>query len=460
MTTGAWAQATKATYTIEIASKAYENQTLPISKTADEFYAAYMNLIGANNCYDLQELVVISGTNVELGEFNGWNTQITIKDKGQTTLAFRGTDKTGGLLGPLYANVTISVYNPFEFTPNADYTEWTLNKMPDHDATVEYDIVRNMASNMTLNVLIDGNAVTADARLRIAKDAQSGKYAPVSPLSFSLTDATEQTTLTAAEALAAKLNPVFELKGENDTWTVVENIDAETHLPADLAVGQVYRVSLVAADDAPLYGGQLTAEYTVTLFEGYELTVPAGEYVTYYRTDDNHKIDGENTGGKLYTITAVAGETATATEIASANKEMPFLVFNGNTEAKTFLLIPTDDVINQTVYAGFKGTAEATEIAASSATQNNYAFNGKKFVWVKNALAVGANKAWLEVPTDDSTAPALTLVLDNATGLKAIDNGQLTIDNGDWYDLNGRKLQNMPTRKGVYILNGKKVVVK
>ena len=79
---------------------------------------------------------------------------------------------------------------------------------------------------------------------------------------------------------------------------------------------------------------------------------------------------------------------------------------------------------------------------------------------MKNALAVGANKAWLEVPTDDSTAPVLTLVLDNATGLKAIDNGQLTIDNGDWYDLNGRKLQNIPTKKGVYIMNGKKVVVK
>jgi hypothetical protein len=28
-----------------------------------------------------------------------------------------------------------------------------------------------------------------------------------------------------------------------------------------------------------------------------------------------------------------------------------------------------------------------------------------------------------------------------------------------WYDLKGNKLQQKPTRKGVYILNGRKVVV-
>ena len=34
------------------------------------------------------------------------------------------------------------------------------------------------------------------------------------------------------------------------------------------------------------------------------------------------------------------------------------------------------------------------------------------------------------------------------------------MDNGDWYDLNGRKLNAKPTTKGVYIQNGKKVVIK
>ena len=30
----------------------------------------------------------------------------------------------------------------------------------------------------------------------------------------------------------------------------------------------------------------------------------------------------------------------------------------------------------------------------------------------------------------------------------------------DWYDLNGRKIEGRPVKKGVYIVNGKKVVIK
>ena len=46
-------------------------------------------------------------------------------------------------------------------------------------------------------------------------------------------------------------------------------------------------------------------------------------------------------------------------------------------------------------------------------------------------------------------------------GLKAYVRSLMSDGRGDnLYDLNGRKLQQKPTRKGVYILNGSKVVVK
>ena len=45
-----------------------------------------------------------------------------------------------------------------------------------------------------------------------------------------------------------------------------------------------------------------------------------------------------------------------------------------------------------------------------------------------------------------------------ATGIETIDHSPLTIH--QWYDLNGRRLQQKPTRKGVYILNGRAVVIK
>ncbi|MBR1468938.1 MAG: homoserine O-succinyltransferase, partial [Prevotella sp.] len=42
------------------------------------------------------------------------------------------------------------------------------------------------------------------------------------------------------------------------------------------------------------------------------------------------------------------------------------------------------------------------------------------------------------------------------TGIRTIDNSQSTIDN--WYSLDGKKLNGEPTKKGVYIRNGRKVV--
>ncbi len=45
------------------------------------------------------------------------------------------------------------------------------------------------------------------------------------------------------------------------------------------------------------------------------------------------------------------------------------------------------------------------------------------------------------------------------TGIRSIDNGQWIIDNS-WYSLDGRKLSGKPTKKGLYINNGKKVVIR
>ena len=53
---------------------------------------------------------------------------------------------------------------------------------------------------------------------------------------------------------------------------------------------------------------------------------------------------------------------------------------------------------------------------------------------------------------------------ENTTAIRSIDNGQLTIDNwaGAWYDLQGRRITNgqKPKAKGLYIHNGKKLVIK
>ena len=45
---------------------------------------------------------------------------------------------------------------------------------------------------------------------------------------------------------------------------------------------------------------------------------------------------------------------------------------------------------------------------------------------------------------------------DDATSIEK--NNRETITNNDWYSIDGKKLNGEPTKKGVYIVNGKKVV--
>ena len=49
---------------------------------------------------------------------------------------------------------------------------------------------------------------------------------------------------------------------------------------------------------------------------------------------------------------------------------------------------------------------------------------------------------------------------EETTGVVSMDNGQWSMDNGQWYTVNGMKLDKQPTTKGVYIRNGRKVVIK
>ena len=80
-----------------------------------------------------------------------------------------------------------------------------------------------------------------------------------------------------------------------------------------------------------------------------------------------------------------------------------------------------------------------------------------QFVWVKDAGTIGANKCWLELPTS-AASNARAIVFAETTGVKEVREVK-EVNDDSFYDLNGRKV-NIPTKKGIYILNGKKVVVK
>ena len=199
------------------------------------------------------------------------------------------------------------------------------------------------------------------------------------------------------------------------------------------------------------------------LVAGYAVEVPAGEYATYY---NDKVLKVEDTDAQLFTVTAIEDGKAVTEQVKVAAANTPLLVMNNSTETKTFLLLPTEDAADQVAVADeFLGTlTDLTFTAEEMKTANYYVCNGKEFIQVRGAGTLAANRAYLKVD-GTKTAPAsipFRRSIDGGEGTTGINNVNDNLNDNDaaWYDLGGRKLNGKPAQKGVYIKNGKKVIVK
>ena len=344
---------------------------------------------------------------------------------------------------------------PIEVTTNKAEGETIFTEasfeMPGNDVTVNYELVRDMSYNVAFSGV--------PTRARLAKDG-NGKFHFADGLTFQLLDnidAANPKDITSAEGITFMVGEVEAVVFEGNTFY---QLNKQTLVPlADfLADAHLGNYAICAVASTGEYDGSFTSG-RIELFQGYEVTVPAGEYATYYK-DENLYTEDED--AVLYTI---ANVTATEAQLSDAIKvapaETPLLVYNKSEQDKTFLLIPTTENADEVTPAKeFKGSITSGELPASSSTADYYALNGKAFVWVKYTIEIGANKCWLQISSQPAAARAMTRSIvggNGTTGIDAIEN--VTIDNEGWYDLQGRKLQSAPNRKGIYIHNGRKVVV-
>ena len=118
------------------------------------------------------------------------------------------------------------------------------------------------------------------------------------------------------------------------------------------------------------------------------------------------------------------------------------------------------------------GTLAKTAVNATSADglYANYKYTIKEgdsqplFYQFTDGSTLGAGKAYLQIPTawlpQTSEAKSISLRFDEGEGTTDIENSQFTIDNSQLtYDLYGRRVDN-PVKGGIYIVGGRKVVVK
>ena len=193
------------------------------------------------------------------------------------------------------------------------------------------------------------------------------------------------------------------------------------------------------------------------------LTIPAKSYMA--RIDaDKRQIETAVAGVSLYSVQNVTNtEVVLTAELSVIAAEMPYFIYNDNdTEVEVSIIVSSEEADNVDYDSEhFKGTlVDKTFTAEDMQEYDHYVLNGgSSFVWVKDAGVLAAGKCWVQLSKSESAgARRLTIVHDGTTtGINAVNTAADTKD-AAVYDLQGRRV--MQPTKGLFIVNGKKVVIK
>ena len=108
------------------------------------------------------------------------------------------------------------------------------------------------------------------------------------------------------------------------------------------------------------------------------------------------------------------------------------------------------------------GTASAVDVSTIT--------GGTVYILVNNMFrrstsgSIPANRGYLVVEpsaVNAGNAPQLSISIgdENTTGVQTLNVERGTLNDDSWYTIDGRKLQQAPAKKGLYIKNGKKVFI-
>lgn len=173
----------------------------------------------------------------------------------------------------------------------------------------------------------------------------------------------------------------------------------------------------------------------------------AAGFSTYVNTD-NLVIPA----GIAYKAIDNGNGTATASSFTNPEANTPMLIKGNASTTYHFATASTGNEITGNAFVA----GPVDELASQTDGGYNYILNGDTFKRAANQR-VGDKKAYLHLSQDlPNGARALIFAEDETTGINSV-SGSRFMDN-TYYDLQGREVVN-PT-KGLYIVNGKKVVIK
>ena len=271
-------------------------------------------------------------------------------------------------------------------------------------------------------------------------------------------------TMKSGETKAVVLAPAIEA---SDNIALADNpyaSDAEG--VATLSNAVINAISIGKANLSTTLANTNAQEHTVILNKDNKFTIevnvgaimegitfaPNMLYATYCNTTSKNMTVPE--GMTAYAVTGTEGNNVTTEVVEFLPMNVPLLLMRSNASTEVGLSLVYDRT----------ATAPATNIL--NFTNSDLATTGKEYVlyndeFVKATSTIRQNHCYLLITNPAPTRGYYSIGNgnDGSTAIDdtLIDNEETT--NDDWYDLQGRRIQK-PTKAGIYIVNGKKMIVK
>ena len=259
------------------------------------------------------------------------------------------------------------------------------------------------------------------------------------------------------------------ITGANQTFDVKEKEDIVLTLTANegYKLGKVM-VNGVDKTDAVTSEGKLTitdvnGDQTVNVefvYAGSSVSVTIGELGTATFCCDEHLDFSGTEDVKAYIASAFNPTTGqvTLTRITDVPAGTGIVLLGDEGTYSIPLGTGSTYVVNMLVGV----TADKVLNKTEGANSNFILSDGEKgvgFYAVSSGTTLAAGKAYLSLPTAalPTNAQSIGLRFGDATGIAS---PQPSEGKGDWFDLSGRRIDGVPAASGLYIKNGKKVLIK
>lgn len=237
------------------------------------------------------------------------------------------------------------------------------------------------------------------------------------------------------------------LPGTYRTGMMEYSLDGSTYstsIPTGKEAGEYtvyYRK--VGLSDASILKVTIAAPKTISVFSGSNLW--AG-----YVATENLAIP---TGLEAYVITNLGATTATASSLNYIPQGVPVLLKRNNASVNDY------EISTGTGTAPTVNLLKTYDSDKSVSNREGFILYNDEFVLV-NEGTLPAGRVFL--PANKSGVALTRGIVTEGDDTTGIYNSKMDFDDSDkqWYDLQGRKLERKPTKKGIYILDGRKVVIK